>query len=616
LHWCDNTETSRDLNENPASSSVERVKYLPQSYLETLCNELAQSGSSTFDAELRKIIYTHVPVEERMDFQSLDELLDFKVSELEAERQQIVQALSKLNSEIVAVEKKLAPGFRASLEQQLAAKRNELVALEAARPVPVEDPLEAEDAKEDSARAAARLAELELVLKQLDADETAARLKKGDAIKRAAHVSRILQAIKNHKKAHDQFVAELDTMLVEVSGDIKANSIIQLNIDTSAIEKLAATFKEISEQQDAILTNDSDSSLLRRRQLAEAEVREIKGRLGEKQRLFLVYKEQLGEWERAKSDLQGDENKLNTINWYLAEIRTLETLPNKRDALKVSRSDAAKKIHAQLEKIVAEYRLLYQPVQNFVQSAASMEMPLPLDFNVQIAQEGFQENFLGRVNRQARGSFSGVDESNLLIRTLLQETDFMNVESVLAFVEKIDDMLHFDRRDEPPKRSELSVVDQLRKGNQPEQLYDYIFGLQYLLPKYSLTFSGQEISQLSPGERGLLLLVFYLLVDKDDIPLVIDQPEENLDNQTIYKVLVKCVKTAKQKRQVIMVTHNPNLAVVCDAEQIIYASCEKAAKVLSYESGAIEAPHIKARVVEILEGTEPAFVNRKQKYGY
>ena len=65
-----------------------------------------------------------------------------------------------------------------------------------------------------------------------------------------------------------------------------------------------------------------------------------------------------------------------------------------------------------------------------------------------------------------------------------------------------------------------------------------------------------------------------------------------------------------------MVTHNPNLAVVCDAEQIICAECDKVNKRFSYVSGAIESPEIKARVIDILEGTEPAFVNRQKKYGF
>jgi ABC-type lipoprotein export system ATPase subunit len=77
-------------------------------------------------------------------------------------------------------------------------------------------------------------------------------------------------------------------------------------------------------------------------------------------------------------------------------------------------------------------------------------------------------------------------------------------------------------------------------------------------------FAAKDLSLLSPGERGTLLLVFYLLIDKGDIPLVVDQPEGNLDNHTVAKVLVNCIKEARTRRQVFMVTHNPNLAVVCD----------------------------------------------------
>lgn len=98
------------------------------------------------------------------------------------------------------------------------------------------------------------------------------------------------------------------------------------------------------------------------------------------------------------------------------------------------------------------------------------------------------------------------------------------------------------------------------------------------------------------------------LVDRSDIPLVIDQPEENLDNQTVYKTLVPCIKDAKQRRQIIMVTHNPNLAVVCDAEQVIYAEIQKEnGNAVSYSSGSIENPNINRRIVDVLEGTKPAF---------
>lgn len=111
------------------------------------------------------------------------------------------------------------------------------------------------------------------------------------------------------------------------------------------------------------------------------------------------------------------------------------------------------------------------------------------------------------------------------------------------------------------------------------------------------------------------MLIFYLLVDRDTRPLVVDQPEENLDNQTIYSVLVGAIKEAKKRRQIILVTHNPNLAVVCDAEQIIVASIDKRdGNRVAYESGSIESAGINPKLLDILEGTRPAFNNRGQKY--
>ena len=94
--------------------------------------------------------------------------------------------------------------------------------------------------------------------------------------------------------------------------------------------------------------------------------------------------------------------------------------------------------------------------------------------------------------------------------------------------------------------------------------------------------------------------------------MIIDQPEENLDNESIYSLLVPYIRRVKKHRQVIIVTHNPNLAVVCDAEQIIYANKDK--NQIHYELGSIENPAMNKKVIDILEGTLPAFSNRDIKY--
>ena len=155
----------------------------------------------------------------------------------------------------------------------------------------------------------------------------------------------------------------------------------------------------------------------------------------------------------------------------------------------------------------------------------------------------------------------------------------------------------------------------MKKGQSAAAVYDLIFGLNFLEPRYSLLFQDTQIEQLSPGQRGALLLIFYLLVDKGKRPIILDQPEENLDNETVFRLLVPVLTEAKKNRQVIMVTHNPNLAVVCDAEQIIHASFDRASEsTIKYDSGAIESAQLNSAVVTVLEGTKPAFENRSGKY--
>jgi hypothetical protein len=544
----------------------------------------------------------------------MDDLLNFKVAEIEKAREQVLKEISKVTADILFTEMRLTPEFKQSLQEQLDAKIAELAALEDAKPAQIDDPTASGSTKEESDSATKKIEALEGDLKNLREEEKLLRDKKTSDVKKQAILTRITQAIANHKKAHAIFRTELSTMLMEFDAEINATDIIDLKIDTKKIDALSKAIKESISTLDATLGSQDPAGLYKRREAAEAGVADIKSKLGERQRLFIIFKEQVSNWERAKEELMGNKDKAQSIEWFRMEIASLSTLPDKLSRLKIYRTELAKKVHEQIVKTVDEYRRLYEPVQEFVKSAEQMDMHLPLDFDVRIEESNFQDQFFSRINRQSRGSFSGVDESSQLMRELLKEANFGDLNSTIMFLDTIEDMLHFDRREFGADK-ETKIADQLRRGGEPQEIFDYIFGMSYLAPRYSLTFDKQEISQLSPGERGLLLLVFYLLVDKDDIPIIIDQPEENLDNQTIFKVLVKCIKAAKQRRQVIMVTHNPNLAVVCDAEQIICATCDKSTNTFNYTSGGIESPEIKSRVVEILEGTEPAFKNRKKKYG-
>ena len=127
------------------------------------------------------------------------------------------------------------------------------------------------------------------------------------------------------------------------------------------------------------------------------------------------------------------------------------------------------------------------------------------------------------------------------------------------------------------------------------------------------------MEKLSPGAKGIALLVLYLAVDQQDQrPLIIDQPEENLDPRSIYTVLVPYMREAKRRRQIILVTHNANLVVNADADQVIVAESQPtvigALPMLPYSAGALEDRQTRASICEILEGGVEAFRARERRY--
>ncbi len=190
---------------------------------------------------------------------------------------------------------------------------------------------------------------------------------------------------------------------------------------------------------------------------------------------------------------------------------------------------------------------------------------------------------------------------------MVGEVDWNNFESLYGFLENILAKM----KDHDGEQLSLQLAD---TGN-AKKFYDFLFSLEYFSARYELRLGGKNLNELSPGEKGLLLLVFYLQLDKENTPLIIDQPEDNLDNESIFSVLANCIREAKKNRQIILVTHNPNLAVGADAEQIIYVNLDKAADYkFSYECGSIENPRINLKVINVLEGTQPAFVKRRLSY--
>lgn len=126
-----------------------------------------------------------------------------------------------------------------------------------------------------------------------------------------------------------------------------------------------------------------------------------------------------------------------------------------------------------------------------------------------------------------------------------------------------------------------------------------------------------DINEGSPGQKSAAILAFILNSGTD--PLIIDQPEDDLDNSLIYNLVVKSIRKMKNRRQIIIVTHNPNIPVLGDAEGIIILERDNNGKVTfrkQKKAGCIEEKLIREGICDIMEGGEDAFRKREQKYQY
>ncbi|MDR1730900.1 MAG: hypothetical protein LBR61_02280 [Synergistaceae bacterium] len=128
---------------------------------------------------------------------------------------------------------------------------------------------------------------------------------------------------------------------------------------------------------------------------------------------------------------------------------------------------------------------------------------------------------------------------------------------------------------------------------------------------FTIEHQGRELKQHSLGQRASALILFVLDRQDNDV-IIIDQPEDDLDNQTIYEDVIKLVCSLKPKKQFIFATHNANIPVLGDAEKVFVCSCQE--ETIRVEGGSIDTPAIQQEIVSIMEGGEEAFQRRKGIY--
>jgi len=136
--------------------------------------------------------------------------------------------------------------------------------------------------------------------------------------------------------------------------------------------------------------------------------------------------------------------------------------------------------------------------------------------------------------------------------------------------------------------------------------------LTYRIPdKFEIIYRNRSLNEHSLGQRASALIIFLLTLRESDL-IIIDQPEDDLDNQTIYNDVIMVLKGLKNTSQFIFATHNPNIPVLGDCEQVV--SCSYDSNVIETNLGSIDDETIRKEIVNIMEGGKEAFNNRKRIY--
>lgn len=176
------------------------------------------------------------------------------------------------------------------------------------------------------------------------------------------------------------------------------------------------------------------------------------------------------------------------------------------------------------------------------------------------------------------------------------------------------------------------VVKTIKNRNVKDALQKLLDNKFYV--DFRISYKTDSLDKMSPGKKGLVLLKILVDLSNEEWPIILDQPEDDLDNRSVYTDLVEFIKTKKRERQIIIATHNPNLVVGADAEEVVVANQsgqdigrENDRYKFEYVSGSLEHSFkdkdtngvlnqmgVRQHVCEVLEGGEEAFHKREQKY--
>lgn len=602
VNWAAGERSTRKLDGSDSNGpfSYERVRYLSQQFVEELCS--ASGLTDGLLREIERVIFDTHPNNARDGASNFAELLEHRVSRHRLARDREAEAVSQLSERISAeLEKETLVG---TYKAQVAQKTKLIGAYTADR---------AKLVSAGSEKRAQRHAELAGAANSVGAKvrqfatQRQTFLALQDEVKdlrrnQAPEALRQTQA----RHPHSGMSAEQwDAFLLDYKGPVDSDLGDYVKWVDGKIAELKGIPPASGDPSTPYFPDDTDLSTLSLAVLG-AEMTRL-------EKLVSADKDTQRRYTALSGTIATETAALQTLT---EKLKDAQGAKNRVRELQTKREEAYGRA---FNALVAEQNVLeelYAPLKARLAAASGTLSKLSFSVvRVANVEQWASEAESGLLDLRKAGPFRGkgtlLQKATAVLKGPWETGDSASVISAMAEFRRL---YQKDLLDQSP----VVHSDQVEYRTWLKRFAQWLFSVDHIAIRYGIEYDGVDIRKLSPGTRGVVLLLLYLALDDSDTrPLLIDQPEENLDPKSVFDELVGLFIDAKSRRQVIMVTHNANLVVNTDADQIIIAEAGPHAHgelpPISYRSGGLENAEIRRAVCDILEGGEGAFQERARR---
>ncbi|NCA72025.1 MAG: ATP-binding protein [Sphingobacteriia bacterium] len=602
LTWGGGATVARFLDGRDANGhmSFPRARYLSQQFVEDLCS--AKGVSDGLVDEIERVIFESHSPDDRDWALDFAELREQQTSRFRQARKREAEAISDISDRIATELEK--ESLVASLATQVAQKKKLIADYTADRAKLVVKGTEAQVARHTQLSEAAQKLRNKI---QAFGNQRRTFVAMQDEVRsmRATGAPELLRQAQARHGNSGLNPQQWDEFLLIYKGDVDKSLAAYIAWVDGEVRKLNGVSPPPGNPNVALIPDDTDVSTLPLAPIA-AEMSRLEA-------LFSADKLVRDQYAALTGRIAQENSALQTLETRLIDAQGAAA---RRKALEMERDDTYGRV---FEAIINEQNALaglYAPLM--ARLAMSSGTLKKLSFSVRRISDvqkwgSFAEEEL--LDRRKVGPFYGrgalIAAATKALKSAWETGSADEVQAAItAFLGEYLGNLLSHAPYAPTQQAEFRAWS--------NQLAHWLFGTDHITIQYEISYDGVDVRKLSPGTRGIVLLLLYLaLDDSDDRPLIIDQPEENLDPKSVFDELVPLFIAAKAKRQVIMVTHNANLVINTDADQIVVAEAGShpfgGLPQITYMAGGLENVAIRKAVCDILEGGEAAFRERARR---